>query len=255
MVSHGAPFVLQVFAHLRSKFAEAEQLAREADFGSARRGSVSLSRPVALGEALEFQLHTVGAESDDVRQTLIWKGTTESVCFLLVVRPDAIERVAGRVVINIKGLPVGQIVFSISLSKNSTTSPVLQGEAEFFNSYFTSYSSHDRPIVLRCVQTLRLIGKKVRQDILDLDPGDRWEKRLYEFISECDATLLFWSQHAKESEWVLKECVFCKEQKGVDRILPLILETPPPSPWPELSEIHMNDKLAYMITEGGNTGD
>jgi hypothetical protein len=55
------------------------------------------------------------------------------------------------------------------------------------------------------VQAFKIAGMSVFQDILDLGPGERWEKALYGEIDRCDVFLLFWSRAAAASEWVSKE--------------------------------------------------
>ena len=42
---------------------------------------------------------------------------------------------------------------------------------------------------------------KYFQDVLDLEPGERWERALYRHIDESDLFLLFWSSNAKQSVW------------------------------------------------------
>ena len=58
------------------------------------------------------------------------------------------------------------------------------------------------------MQMLDVLKTKFFQDILSLDAGDRWEKKLYENIDRCDLFLLFWSQAAKDLQWVLKEAEY-----------------------------------------------
>lgn len=103
------------------------------------------------------------------------------------------------------------------------------------------------------MQGLAVSGITVFQDILNLEPGDRWEQELYRNIDECDLFLLFWSTAAKESPWVHKEVLYALERQGSDglrspEIIPVIIEGPPlvPPP-PELQDLHFNDKLLYLM--------
>ena len=48
---------------------------------------------------------------------------------------------------------------------------------------------------------LQLMGKRFFQDLIDLDPGDRWKRKLYHYIDECDAVLLFWSTFRSVYKW------------------------------------------------------
>ncbi|MFH1116978.1 MAG: toll/interleukin-1 receptor domain-containing protein [Pseudomonadota bacterium] len=79
-------------------------------------------------------------------------------------------------------------------------------------------------------------------------PGGRWKRQLYRWIDDSDAVLLFWSSNAKNSEWVMKECDYTIRTKGVEFIIPVIIEGPPPvEPPPELNSLHMNDRLLCFM--------
>jgi TIR domain len=115
-----------------------------------------------------------------------------------------------------------------------------------------SYAAKDRKEVLKRVQMLNVLKTKFFQDLLSLDPGDRWEQKLYETIRSCDLFLLFWSQAAKDSEWVIKEAEYALKQQQQNQghepdIVPVILEQnvlPPQS----LATLHFNDRIQYLIS-------
>jgi hypothetical protein len=95
---------------------------------------------------------------------------------------------------------------------------------------------------------LAAAGVSYFQDVLDLDPGDRWARQLYRHIDESDVLLLFWSSAAKQSEWVTKEWQYGLREKGDDFIQPVVIEGPPPPlPPPELAHLHFSDKLLYFM--------
>ena len=58
------------------------------------------------------------------------------------------------------------------------------------------------------------------EDLLTLEPGEHWEKRLYEEIEACDLFLLFWSTEAKASPWVMKEVEYAlnRQKKSPDQL-------------------------------------
>ena len=123
-----------------------------------------------------------------------------------------------------------------------------QAEARRYQSAFASYASPDRNEVIKRVQMLRAAGIQCFQDVLDLEPGDRWEKQLYRHIDECDVLFLFWSSSAKKSQWVEREWKYALDRKGDDFVRPVIIEGPPivPPP-PELAHLHFNDKVLYLL--------
>jgi hypothetical protein len=102
---------------------------------------------------------------------------------------------------------------------------------------------------------LKPLGIQFFQDILDLEPGDRWEKELYRHIDESDLFLLFWSTAARESKWVMEEVKYALARKHGDdfappEIRPVIIEGPPvPAPPPELAHLHFNDRLIYFASD------
>ena len=104
--------------------------------------------------------------------------------------------------------PLGHVKFKLAvtppaaaLAGSAAAEP--QGEvAHRYRAAFISYASRDRDEVLERVQMLRLVGGHYFQDVLNLEPGDRWERRLELGIDECDLFLLFWSSEAKASKWV-----------------------------------------------------
>ena len=106
---------------------------------------------------------------------------------------------------------------------------------------------------MKRVQMLARCQISFFQDILALEPGERWERKLYEYIDQCDVFMLFWSSASKESEWVRKEVEYALKRKGtaesaLPEIVPIPLEGPPiPLPPPELSHIHFNDRLLYYM--------
>jgi hypothetical protein len=125
------------------------------------------------------------------------------------------------------------------------------GEPEFTEGKritgFISYASKDR---LRVLATVRGIQKfaDVFMDVRNLNSGDPYPTRLLREIDASDKLFLFWSEHAKQSEWVEKEWRYGFENRGIDFIDPVPLvdprKVPPP---PELgAEKHFTDwTLAY----------
>jgi hypothetical protein len=123
---------------------------------------------------------------------------------------------------------------------------------------FISYASQDRTEVLKRVQMLDRTGVDYFQDLLSLDPGERWKRTLYRKIDDSDVFFLFWSTAAKQSEWVMKEVRYAIERRGGNEfappeIVPVIIEGPPPVPPAELRDLHFNDKFLYFIAGAGRS--
>ncbi|ACC84864.1 toll/interleukin-1 receptor domain-containing protein [Nostoc punctiforme] len=251
-------FLVQVFVHLPEQVESAKQNAQQFDPEAKQLGVRSLGVPIKRGSELTFNLSIPKLEVDDPIQNLSWNGRADSIQFGVTVPADITQKtVIGIVTASQNTIPLGHLKFKLSIipSASSTSKePQLVGEvARHYTKAFVSYSSKDRTEVLKRVQGLAVSGITVFQDILNLEPGDRWEQELYRNIDECDLFLLFWSTAAKESPWVLKEVLYALERQGSDglrspEIIPVIIEGPPlvPPP-PELQDLHFNDKLLYLM--------
>jgi DNA-binding NarL/FixJ family response regulator len=255
-VRAGATAFVQVFAHLPEQADSARAHAQEFDAAAARRGFKSLEAEVPRGARLTFHLVMPGTTIDDPVQHLVWRGQPASVQFG-VHAPDPATLV-GTVGVSRDGIPLGYVKFKLDVSTIlpvfGPARPAPVGEAAHrYRKAFISYASPDRPEVLKRVQMLGRLGIDYFQDVLKLEPGDRWEKQLYRHIAESDLFLLFWSTAARNSEWVLKELRYALERKGDDdlappEIAPVVIEgPPPPPPPPELAHLHFNDYLLYFM--------
>jgi TIR domain len=260
-VRPGQRFLVAVFAHLPTKEEEAIARALEFDEQAKRRGVTTLEIEVGRGERLTFHLSLPGLEIDSPKADLIWRGLTSSVQFGVRV-PDAraAGTMVGTVTASLQSIPVGHVKFKLDVlptrSLAGSAEPIATGEsASHYRHAFISYASGDRHEVLKRVQMLARLRIRFFQDVLDLDPGVRWERELYRKIDQSDLFLLFWSAQARESKWVLEEVRYALSRKsGNDssppEILPIVLEGPPPPPPPdELAHLHFNDYLLYLMQE------
>ena len=259
VVARGDLCFVQVFAHLVEQADEVARLAQRYDFEADERAVRTLEVPVLCGSPLTFELRVPGLGLDSDLESLIWNGRPESVQFAVDVPHDfPRSTVVGTVIVSQSSRPLGHVKFKLAIG--AATAAVEPGgeAAHAYRQAFISYASKDRAEVLRRLQLLAAGRIHYFQDLLDLDPGERYERELYRRIDECDLFLLFWSQAAKDSEWVRKEAECALRRQGEDgleppEIFPVILEGPPvPEPWPSLAALHFNDKLRYLIvaTEG-----
>ena len=252
----GDSLLVQVFVHLPEEANEARAIATELDTDARRRAFRSLEAPIRAGSRLDFELQLYGLEIDDPVASLVWHRRTEAVQFGVTV-PTAtpVGTVVGTVSIGVDSVPVGHVKFKLAIEPDAAARPSEpQGEdARRYRFAFISYSSTDRAEVLRRVQLLSSVGIRYFQDLLSLEPGDRWLNRIELGIDQCDLFLLFWSSDAKGSEWVRQEVQYALARKAGDdltppEIRPVIIEGPPiVEPWEELAHLHFNDRLLYLL--------
>lgn len=258
--AQGDSILVQVFAHLAEAAEVVEKLAKRADESAEWRGAKCLEAQIARGERLTFHLEMPFLVVDDPVQTLTWNGRPQAVQFSVEV-PTGPKGPRGNVIstvtVLLHGVPIGHIKFKLAIVPASERGPdtvAPQGDdVRHYSLAFVSYASEDRREVVRRLQMLSTLGIRYFQDVLDLSPGDRWERKLYQHIDECDLFLLFWSSRAKQSEWVRKEVNYALARKSGDEsappeIRPVVIEGPPfVQPWGELSHLHVGDMLVYLM--------
>jgi TIR domain len=259
----GDAFLVQVFVHLPEQAEALDELAKEADEDARRRVTNQLQKKLVRGTELTFSLQMPGLDVDAPAQTCVWEGEPECVQFGVSVPEDCKPRnLIGTVTVSEQSVPIGHLKFKFKVASGAAAEPAAAparepaaaGQMVRYRRAFISYASKDRPEVLKRVQMLKLARIEFFQDLLTLEPGDSWEKMLYEYIDRSDVFFLFWSTAASQSEWVKKEVEYAVKQKegaGEDdgpEIIPVIIEGPPPArPPAELSFLHFNDKLIYFI--------
>ncbi len=255
-VSPNERFLIQAYAHLPEGAAEAAEMAVEFDAEASRRGTTLLMTEIRRGSFLSFDLKLPDATLDDAVQDLRWQGRTASVTFGVRAPSQPNSTLIGKLLISQDGDPIGKISFKIDvkLAAAAEDPPVTPtGTAKRFRYAFVSYASPDRAEVLKRVQILKLLKYEFFQDILSLDPGDRWERELYRAIDRSDVFFLFWSSAARDSEWVRREIDYAVTKKnGHDEnppeILPVIIEGPPAPPPPEqLADLQFSDTIVYLM--------
>ena len=271
-VARGDWLSVQVFAHRPDQAEEARGLAQEIDQQARKRGFKSLEIGIKRGTRLTFHLHVPGIEFSTSIQSLIWQGRPNYVHFAAKTPSEfPIGTVIGRVTVSQDSIPIGSIIFRLDIvekngpprapntllsdtnaNRRSSLLPV-GDEIRRYKMAFISYAMKDLPEVIKRVQMLRFEGISYFQDLLKLEPGDRWERKLYHYIDRSDLFLLFWSTNAKQSKWVLEEVRYAIKRKGDNEfappeIFPVIIEgPPPPEPPKELAHLHFNDYLTYFM--------
>jgi hypothetical protein len=250
----GETILVQVFLHVPEQSARAQFMASVMDASTTFKGVQSLEVAVPRGARVTAALSVADAEVDEPQQSVVWRGEPVFAQFLLRLP----ERAAGSALypvvrISVGGALVGRISFRISLDAGASRpkSEPRGDSAKRYQHAFLSYAATDRREVLKRAQVLKAAGVGFFQDVLSLDPGDRWQREIYRHIDRCDLFLLFWSKAARDSEWVIREAEYAlaRQRTGEEPdIVPVILEGPPVILPPEsLKELHFNDRINYLI--------
>ena len=246
---------MQVIFHTSDREVEALTRAQKVEPAGQALASVPLTIQVRQNDNIKVSVECADATTSEPVQSTVWNGRLVYLYFTMQMPTvEKIVRPTLRIFVN--GVPAGNIVFKILVQQNPPDLPRSPANetAWAFRKAFLSYASEDRVEVLKTAQTLRLLKMDFFQDVLNLSPGERWERRLYAEIDKCDLFLLFWSRHAQQSEWVIREAEYALQRArtapggAAPEIVPYLLEgPPPPSPPVSLRGIHFNDPTRYAI--------
>ena len=247
-------FIIAAFISRPEQKKEVEEAALLIDDELIKRAEKYLNLKISAGDKILFNLQVDGCEIDDHSQTAYWMGGITSVEFgVKVLSGFNVKKLIAKLTIAINGIPAGNIKFRIKVQKDVAVFETIDAptKATKYKNAFISYASSDRNEVLRRTQMLSASGISFFQDIMNLKPGELWEKSLYKEIDRCDVFYLFWSSSAKSSKWVKEEYKYAQNLQASGKeieIIPIPIEGPPaPLPPDELSHIHFNDGFLYFI--------
>jgi hypothetical protein len=251
----GETVLIQIFLHLPSQAEQASVLATVMDSSAGLKGVQTLEARIEQGARVDITLSVTGPIVEEPVQRMRWIGEPAFCQFLVTIPEGSNGRSFFPIVrIFVEGSPVGRIIFRLSSDASAFgEKPGPRGDhARRYEYVFVSYATEDRKEVLKRLQMLQITKTEFFQDVLSLRPGDRWEKELYQRISRCDLFLLFWSQAAKDSEWVMKEAEYAlkrqqEDPKSEPDLVPVVLE-PDVEPPPSLSAFHFNDPILSLIS-------
>ncbi len=257
-VREGSDLLVQVFAHLLEQADGLDELAKMLDPEAKKQLSKSLSKRIKRDSVLTFKLMIPGVEFEDNEHDIVWRGEPDSVEFIVPIPPDHGDgNRFGRVFVYQNGEELGKISFRITVVSKAKPiavekiSPSAQGIMTQNETAFVSYASKDKDHVYRFVQLMDVLKYEYHIDVFSIEAGDRWENKLYEFIDTDEVFLLFWSESASQSEWVIREAKRAEERAKSDpnslpRIIIYRLDEKVSIPeW--LQEFHVDRKWAGMI--------
>jgi len=247
-VEAGTPFTLDLWAFLTTQRDKVEALAKR--MGQEQAGNAAEGR-IAQRSVLGLQLYSDALEIERPVRPLAWNGRERVESFGCNVKPGITSfQVEGRMVITCEGLLIAEIRFNVRMGTPEPSRTALQQTSTVPRAAFASYASANRIDVLRSVQGIRkgAPGLDIFVDVDAIRSGDDWREKLGAFIVTSDIFYLFWSEAAKQSEWVEREWRYALRQEGLRFIDPFPLESPevvtPPA---ELSAIHFNDRYLMFI--------
>lgn len=140
-------------------------------------------------------------------------------------------------------LPVASMKLSIAVKETvggEHASPA-STDAAWYEKIFASYAREDLDIVKHLKERYKALGLYMFIDLDDLRSGELWKDSLFEKIDGSDLFQLFWSDHARKSEYVTiewKHALRARNIKGRKFIRPVYWHEPIPAVPVELAEIN-----------------
>jgi hypothetical protein len=235
---------LSLWAHTNAQRREVLDRIRTAIHGEPAiksKGPVSLAR----GSMLTVSAHIDGFEVTPAADELLWAGDIATTTFLVIV-PEATPAGVrpGSIIVRTNGLQIARVHFTVTVGASTDGRVPLPSHEKLYRRAFASYAGSDRDEVLRSIQGMQKVAPQLHVflDVLALRSGEDWERRLLTVIPMNDVFYLFWSSHARQSEWVEREWRCALNSRGLDFIDPVPLEPPEAAPPPpELAASHFND--------------
>jgi TIR domain len=252
-ISPNLLFILDIWTYLESQRKKVEEEARRWD----QEDAGSQQGPVLdEGSVLIFTLEAPLLEVEESCRTMIWQGREKRESFRcrLSEKPGETNHVwfvPAKLVARFNGLTLATINFNLYVS---TTIPgerrSAYGSVKMPSAGFASYASEDRIPVLQTIEGIQKGAPymNIFTDVMSLRSGEDWATKLRALIRHSDILYLFWSSAAAKSKYVEGEWRYALEQKGIDFIDPVPLESPEIVPPPvELAKLHFYSVYLSLI--------
>jgi TIR domain len=249
--------IAQVIVHTPEREAEAQSRALKLEPHGQQLALVPLTIQLEMNDAIKVTLDCDRAKITEPVQSAFWNGRYVVLQFVMQL-PDTESELSliSKLRVFVNSIPAGNVIFRITVSPNAPDAApsFVHEHVHRYRRPFLSYAKEDRVEVLKAAQLIKALKMTFFQDVLSIEPAERWEHRLYQEIEHCDVFLLFWSHHASASEWVLKEAEQALQLSNSDKTDPrpeiclYLLEGPPAAEPPaSLRELNFNDPARYAI--------
>src|SRR5262249_32536276 len=172
------------------------------------------------GTLVKVILHGDCLQVSSPEEEFTWLGESNLVDFDVELSADARETATVlKFDVFIDGFLLAKIRLDLEIAPGTDAQTRSVSKTEPSRTAFASYASQDRDRVLDRVAAIRICaGVDVFLDCLSLTPGEEWKSKIRQEILNRDVFLLFWSSHAKRSQWVTWEWQTAIQEKGISGI-------------------------------------
>jgi serine/threonine protein kinase len=257
MLSPGQAYIVDVWMHLPEQRGEVESSARSALDGAAPHIRSRHGVQVARGTLVKVRLRLSGFSIEETEDTVYWNGSAVNATFPVKVPTDiTMGSHNGVVTLFVDELQIARLNFTLVVGSQDLPPARIPSQTRWVHSAFVSYAHEDADEVLRRVQGIMKgnPGLDLFLDSISLRSGENWNKSIPAEIKKRDILYLFWSQTASQSTWVEFEWRLALDEKGLEGIDPVPLESPVIAPPPkELAALHFNDVYLSFLNDTRST--
>jgi hypothetical protein len=247
-VTHGAPFFLDVWMYVAARRDRVAALALRMGQAAAGEAATLLLEDAPI---VTLTLDAAALVVTETTKALVWDGRETNATFECSVREGQRYDIGGRIAVRVAGVLLATVPFQLRLAEQTAPETAkVSAPATSPSTAFASYASEDRIDVLARIEGVKKVAPAmdIFLDVMSLRSGDDWESKLFAFLRNTDVFYLFWSSHARASEWVEREWRAALKEKGVYFINPFPLESPEIAPPPkELEPLHFNSVYLSFI--------
>ena len=198
--------LVQVYLHTAEEIEDISCSAKEAQRDASRRGQVPLVCPLQIGNQVDVVLNIYGQKLIDTQmKSIVWQGSFVNCTFqYFITSKTKLKDVCCEVLLFMKNVPIGEMLFTVEIVDVPKSLPA-EVTTRRFKKVFISYAHQDESRVRFMARGFKKLGVDYFFDRDYLKAGDVFPVIIQEYINTADLFILFWSENAAKSEYVVKE--------------------------------------------------
>lgn len=204
----GDDILVQVYLYEQKDNSLVAALASQIDPDAKQRNYTPLSQLIKRGDKVRIEIKAYGGITlEETSHETQWNDTMLKYEFVLSI-PDSFSKryFLCSVSIFINDVPVGDMKFKTNIVGDKPQTLWAEVKSHKYKRSFISYSHADADKIRFLAEGFKIQGVDYFFDEHSLRTGDNYPKEIDEYISSCDVFVLCWSENAKSSEWVRREC-------------------------------------------------
>lgn len=214
--------------------------------------SSEFPKSLPAGCPIRISLQSNSLRTNPSELTINWYEPYNRLPFRISPIDDTKDGYSASLVLDVfaDDLPIALMRLAIAVNSNirgEHATPAAT-DAAWYEDIFASYAREDLELVKHLKERYEALGLYMFIDLDDLRSGASWQTALFQRIDGSDLFQLFWSDHARQSEYVAiewKQVLRAREIKGGRFIRPVYWKEPIPPVPEELREINFR-KISFV---------